>query len=280
MATLKEALNQARVSLQTRNIEDASFESELLLRHTLKITRAQLYANPDRILTREEETTFWVFVKRRLNLEPLAYIARSREFYGLSFYVDHRVLIPRPETELLVEETIKSAQNYPSLTIADIGTGAGAIAISLALNLPQAKIYATDISKPALEVARINAERHKVSHRIELLEGNLLEPLPGPFDLVVANLPYVTGQELAKTEELGWEPQVALYGGQDGLDKIRELLNQLEKKNAPKGSVFLEVGLGQAKTVTRLFKHYCPEACIEALPDLGGITRVITLIER
>ena len=277
MATLKVALNHARLSLQTQNIEDASLESELLLRHTLKIPRAQLYANPNPRLTPEQEATFRALVRRRLNNEPLAYITQSREFYGLNFYVDHRVLIPRPETELLVEETLKSAQNHPSPTIADVGTGSGVIAISLALNLPQARIYATDISKPAIEVARLNAQKHEVNHRIEFLEGNLLEPLPGPVDLVVANLPYVTGQELAKTKELGSEPQVALYGGRDGLDKIRELASQLKDKLKPQGSLLLEIGLGQKEPVTGLLKGYFEKAEIEVTADLSDIERVLKL---
>jgi len=277
LVTLREALKCARLSLSSQNIEDASLESELLLRHTLKISRAQLYSSLNRRLTPREEEAFWTLINRRLNNEPAAYITNSREFYGLDFYVDQRALIPRPESELLVEAALNLAKNHQPLAIADIGTGCGAIAISLAVNLPQARVYATDISKPALEVARINSQRHGVSRRIEFLQGNLLEPLPEPPDLVTANLPYVTKQELAQAKQLSPEPQVALDGGEDGLDKIRELASQLEGKLSPSGSLLLEIGTGQAAAVTSLFKNLFPEAKIEVLPDLSGTDRVVKL---
>ena len=142
--TLKQALSLARDILTASNIEDTPLECELLLRHTLKISQVQLYTSLNQELTPEQEETFWHLIKRRLNGEPTAYIIGHREFYGLDFYVDRRTLIPRPESELLVETAVKLAQSHPASTIAEIGTGCGAIAISLALNLPQAKIYATD----------------------------------------------------------------------------------------------------------------------------------------
>ncbi len=275
--TLKEALNRSRESLAAQNIEDSNLEGELLLRHTLGISRVELYLNLNRKLTPKQEETFLVLIKRRLNSEPTAYITGSREFYGLSFHVDRRVLIPRPETELLVEEALGLAQNYPQPAVADIGTGCGAIAISLALNLPQAKIYATDISGSALEVARLNCQKHGVSHRIELLQGNLLEPLPEPVQLMVANLPYVAQPELARISQLNSEPPAALDGGPDGLDRIRTLINQLGDKLSPNGSLLLEVGLGQAKMVTTLLKHRFPDAKIETISDLSSIERVVKL---
>ena len=277
--TLKEALNRSRESLTAKNIEDANLESELLLRHTLGISRAELYLNLNRKLTPKQEETFWDSVKRRLNFEPIAYITSSREFYGLNFYIDRRVLIPRPETELVGEEAIVLAQNFTSPTIADIGTGCGAIAISLALNLPQARIYATDILTSALEVARLNCQKHGVSHRIEFLQGNLLEPLPQPVDLIVANLPYVAQSELAQMSQTNPEPPVALDGGSDGLDRIRALINQLKDKLSPKGGLLLEIGVGQAKAVTAMLKGQFPQGKIEIVPDLSGIERVVKLTQ-
>ena len=187
--TLKQALSQARAILTASNIEDTSLESELLLRHTLQINRVQLYLDLSRELSPKQEATFWHLVERRQNGEPTAYITGHREFYGHDFYVDSRVLIPRPESELLVEKALQLAQSHPIFTMADIGTGCGAIAISLALNLPQTKIYATDISASALEVALLNCRKHGVVDRICLLQGDMLEPISEPVDLIIANLP-------------------------------------------------------------------------------------------
>lgn len=273
--TFKEALSYAREILTTQDIEDAPLESELLLRHALQISRVELYLDPKRKLTPEQEETFLSLIKRRLSLEPTAYITNNREFYGLDFYVDSRVLIPRAESELLVDEALMLAQNYSLATIADIGTGCGAIAISLALNLPQAKIYATDISTPALEVARLNCQRYGVSRRIELLQGSLLEVLPQPVDLVVANLPYVKKSELRQMSDKNSEPLLALDGGSDGLEKTRELVSQLKDKLSPKGYLLLEIGFNQARAATSFFKSRFPQASIEVIPDFGGIDRVV-----
>ena len=151
---------------------------------------------------------------------PAAYITGHREFYGLDFAVNSSVLVPRPETELLVEKALELARERSLSTIADIGTGCGAIAVSLAVNLPQTRIYATDISAPALEVALSNCRKHGVTDRVTLLEGDMLAPLPEPVDLIVANLPYVREPEMTGVNTLGFEPPLALNGGPDGLDKI------------------------------------------------------------
>jgi len=275
--TLKQALSDARGALTANNIEDAPLESELLLRHTLKISRVQLYLDLNRELNPEQEETFWHLIKRRLIGEPTAYITEHREFYGLDFYVNHDVLIPRPESELLVEKTLNLAQNRPVSTIAEIGTGCGAIAISLALNLSQAKIYATEVSAPALKVARFNCRKHKVLNRINLLLGDMLEPLPEPVDLIVANLPYVKKSELPPTGHGSFEPMLALNGGSDGLERIRRLCQQLSGKICPGGGLLLEIGQGQKKSVITLLRRLFPSASIEVTPDLGGIDRVVSL---
>ncbi len=243
--TLKQAFSHARETLTTNNIEDASLESELLLRHALKISRVQLYLNLDYELSSKEEETLWHLIERHLSGEPIAYITGHREFYGLDFYVDPSVLIPRPESELLVEKTLKLAQTRTVATIAEIGTGCGAIAISLALNLPLAKIYATDISAPALEVALFNCQNHGVVNRICLLQGDMLDPLPEPVDLIVTNLPYVKESELPPICSANFEPLLALNGGSDGLEKIRQLCHQLNNQLCPEGCLLLEIGQGQ-----------------------------------
>lgn len=274
---LKQVLGRARDVLAANSIEDASLEGEILLRQALGIDRVRLYANLKSELSAEQENEFWHLVQRRLSGEPAAYIAGHREFYGLDFLVDRRVLIPRPETELLVGKAIGLAQTHAMATVADIGTGCGAIAISLALNLPRIKIYASDVSTDALEVARINCEKHGVAGRIQLLPGDMLAPLPEPVDLILANLPYVTEQETSQAGLADFEPLIALNGGTDGLDGIRRLGEQATDKLNPQGGMLLEIGWGQGQAVTNLLRRNFPSASLEIIPDLQGIERVISL---
>lgn len=274
---LVEALVYAKELLAASNIEDSSLEAELLLRHILNFSRAQLYSEFNGELGLEQEQAFRKLIKRRLDGEPSAYITRHREFYGLDFYVDRRVLIPRPESELLVEKSLYLARNRTLSTIADIGTGSGAIAISLAANLPGVKIYATDMSGTALEVARLNARRHGILSRISFRRGDMLDPLPEPVDLVIANLPYVRESELAQTGSLSFEPRRALNGGPTGLEKIERLCRQLNEKLRSSGSLLLEVGLGQWEPVDNLLRNLFPSAQIGVFRDLGDIERVVSL---
>jgi release factor glutamine methyltransferase len=271
--TLKTALSRARDTLNQNNVDDAPLEGELLLRHALNISRTRLYLDLERKLSPRQEQAFWRLVERRLNGEPTAYITGYREFYRLDFHVDHRVLIPRPESELLVETALRLAQNNQIFTIADIGTGCGAIAISLALELPQARIYATDISAAALEVASLNCRKHGVTDRVHLLQGDMLAPLPHPVDLIIANLPYVKESELAET---GFEPRLALDGGPDGTERIGQLCRQVNSKLRPGGYLLLEMGMGQREAITALLHTIFPEGEIEVMPDLSGIERVLS----
>ncbi len=275
--TLQQVLGRARDVLAANSIEDASLEGEILFRQALGIDRARLYANLNSEVKAEQENEFWHLVQRRLSGEPAAYIAGHREFYGLDFFVDRRVLIPRPETELMVEEAIRLAQTHNMDTVAEIGTGSSAIAISLALNLPRIKIYASDVSTDALEVARINCEKHGVAGRIQLLPGDMLEPLPEPVDLILANLPYVTEREISQAGLADFEPLIALNGGNDGLDGIRRLGEQATDKLNPQGGMLLEIGWGQGRAVTNLLRRNFPSASLEIIPDLQGIERVISL---
>lgn len=272
--TLAEALSHAGKLLS--GIEDAGLESEVLLRHLLSISRTELCLSLHDKLSPEQEKEFRCLVDRRLSGEPAAYIVKNREFYGLDFYVDSRVLIPRPDTEILVEKAIEHARNRRKCTIADIGTGSGAIAIALAANLPQVKIYASDISAPALAVARYNCRRHGVTGQIELIHGDLLDVLPEAVDLIVANLPYVREPEVPQVSE-GFEPELALNGGAEGLDKLFQICRQAPEKLHPDGCLMLEIGLGQKDAVTSLLYELFPSAVIEVIPDLRGIDRVVSL---
>lgn len=271
-------LRQGRETLTANSVEDAGLEAEVLLRHTLSFDRVQFYLQQDRELSAEENENFRQSLRRRLNNEPTAYITGHREFYGRDFYVDNNVLIPRPESELLVETALGLAANRPVHTIADIGTGSGAIAVSLALSLPQTRIYAVDISPAALKVAQINCRKHGVTDVVQLLQGDLLDPLPEPVDMILANLPYVREEELPQVNTWHFEPSTALNGGHDGLDTIRRLCTQAGSKLRPGGAVLLEIGLGQSEAATAFCHHLFPAAEIKLIPDGNGIDRVVRLL--
>jgi len=281
--TSSEILYLASHILSMDRIDDASIEAELLLCHVLGISKTRLYSEPQRLLTSAEINHLWHLLQRRLSHEPTAYILKCCQFYGINFYIDNRVSIPRPETELLVEKAVEFAKQRFSPgnpIIADIGTGSGNIAISLALAFPKAKIYATDISASALEVAGMNCQHHKLDSQVELLQGNLLEPLPQRVNVIVANLPYIKDSKLKalSPEIINFEPIIALAGGEDGLDKIRCLLAQIPGKICPEGCLFLEVGQDQDRVASSIVNNYFPKVSIELIPDLSGINRVVKVI--
>jgi release factor glutamine methyltransferase len=273
--TLRQALTRARQMLAAAGVENPVLESEVLLKHLLKTDRVYLYLEPATSLAEDIETAFFQGIDRLSQGEPLAYIIRSREFYGLDFYIDSRVLIPRPETELIVEEAIHFAQNRPVRVAADIGTGSGVIAVNLAKSLPGLnKIYATDISAPALEVANINCQKHNVSGIVTLLQGDLLEPLPEPVDLLAANLPYVKRGDMYSMPSARFEPHLALDGGEGGLDSLSRFCARVDGKIRSGGCLLLEIGLGQGKEVSALLQNRFPDTQIDIIPDLAGIERV------
>ncbi|MBI2852939.1 MAG: peptide chain release factor N(5)-glutamine methyltransferase [Chloroflexi bacterium] len=273
--TVGHALRWATETLASVRIEDASLEAEVLLRHVLGLDRVQLYlAFDDDLGTKDSEAFRW-FIERRLSGEPAAYLTGHREFFGLDFYVDRNVLIPRPETELLVEQMLAFARESQGISISDVGTGSGAVAVSVAVHVPKCKIYAIDVSPAALKVARKNCEKHGVLDRVTLLQGDLLDPLPEPVDLIVANLPYVREEELSKVNTQPFEPSLALNGGADGLDVIRRLVAQAEGKLRPGGVLLLEVGAGQSEAVAELLRQVYHSTEIDLIPDLRGIKRVV-----
>jgi release factor glutamine methyltransferase len=274
-ATLREALWSGEQALSKGALDSPRLDAEILLTHVLGITRAQLHTHLQGQLNSAELARYHQLIERRARREPLAYIVGHKEFYGLDLFVDSRVLIPRPETELLVEKAVEIGQQQS--VIADVGTGSGAIAVSLAVYLPRALVYATDASSGALEVAARNCRRHGVEDRIHLLQGHLLEPAPEPVDLITANLPYVSQSELAQLppEISHYEPREALDGGPDGLDHIRRLLAQAGERLKPSGVVLLEIGATQGPAVVALAKRHFPAARVEIAKDYAGLDRVV-----
>ncbi len=274
---IKQALFRAKMLLTGNNIEDASIESEVLLRYVLGIDRARLLASLDADISPEQRQNFMKLVARRSRGEPTAYITGHREFYGLDFNVNPNVLIPRPETELLADKAISLCRQYNYTKVADIGTGCGAIAVSLVVNIPSVTVYATDISAEALDVAGKNATKHNVEDRITFLKGDLLEPLPEPVDLIIANLPYVRQRDIPDKGLLSYEPAAALDGGEEGLDKIGRLCSGVGEKLNTNGGLLLEIGEGQGEAVRAILHKYYPSANIEVEKDLAGIERMVTL---
>ncbi len=274
---VKEILLKATKILKKTSSEPG-LDAEVLLGYVLKKPKAWLYAHPEKKLTKSQEKKNKQLINKRLKGGPIAYIVGYKEFFSLNFYVDKRVLIPCPETELLIEEILKSVsvqkRAQKRILIADIGTGSGNIAITLAKHLTGFKIYAIDISKDALKVAQKNAKKHQVKKQITFLLGNLCQPLPEKVDIIVANLPYVPSKEAAKLKH---GPLKALDGGKSGLKYLKLLL-----KNAPdylknNGQIFLEIDSRQGAEIKKLIKKYLPRARVKIKKDLAGLDRIVII---
>ena len=279
--TPSEAVVELDHALSEAGLEDTRIQSEVLVMHLLNMDRAHLYrAWAEEIITQHSQQSLQNLLKRRLAREPLAYIIGKWEFFGLEFIVDQRVLIPRPETELLVEHaleiTLPMVQNKDICTIADIGTGSGAIAISLGIYIPNSVIYATDISQEALEVAQNNCDSHGLTERIQLLRGDLLNPIVGPVDLIISNPPYVRDGDLdLRAPELEHEPEIAFKGGPQGLDLVMRLLTQSITKLAPGGSLLIEVSPSQARVAQEHAAELFPRSQVDLICDLAGWNRAL-----
>ncbi|MDP2683229.1 MAG: peptide chain release factor N(5)-glutamine methyltransferase [Deltaproteobacteria bacterium] len=289
--TISETLLWAEEYLAGYNVPDAKIETEYLLAHALDCKRTELYLNHENHLSDYVLQEFIGFVERRIKREPSQYIIGEQEFWGLGFKVTRDVLIPRPETEILVEEAIKTvtSEQWPVVSknirnhsplILDLCTGSGCIAISLAKEIPGCKVYAIDISERALDVAMENAERHDVAGRITFLQGNMFEPLNGlniKADIIVSNPPYISKDEMKKIEpEISqYEPAGALYGGDDGLDFYRRIIAESPAYLAKGGYLMLEMGYGQAEEIKKLIKQNNVFEQIDIKKDLAGIDRVI-----
>jgi release factor glutamine methyltransferase len=277
---VRQALLQATTQLRNEGVGSPRLDAELLLAHVLDVNRAALFTWPDRRLTPKELTRFRELVARRAAREPLAYIVGHREFFGLDLIVDPRVLIPRPETELLVEHALRLAGHCTGrLQIADVGAGSGAIVVALAVHLPRATLYALDDSPEALTLTTQNAIFHGVADRIRCLPGDLLAPLPTPVNLLTANLPYVTTEEWQSLapEIRDHEPRAALDGGPDGLALIRRLLAAAPPHVQPGGAILLEIGASQGAAVTAFARKSFPRAKVELFQDYAGLDRLVVV---
>jgi len=278
--TLLEYLQVTTTFFTGKGIEGARLDAELLLAEANGMTRTQLYTNFEQPLAAAEVSRFRELVRRRASREPVAYITGRREFWSLDFTVDRRVLVPRPETELVVElavDVLKARASEAAPLVADIGTGSGAIAVAIAKEVPTARVIATDRSGAALEIAPGNAARHGVDDRIEFREGDGCAPLAGcaPFDVIASNPPYIRSADVQTLapEVKDWEPKWALESGVDGMDVTTPLVEQAFDLLAPGGWLIVEVGT-QAALTRECFARRGYEA-VAVRRDLAGLERVV-----
>ncbi len=280
--SVREAVLNISKSLQSVGIAEHLLEAELLLSTALGMDRAALYTSFNEDVPCSGMHTVDKLLEQRLTREPLPYILGCREFYGMSLVVKPSVFIPRPETEILVDEALRLAKQMPrppKLRIVEVGTGCGAIAVALASHLGNADIQATDISRRALTTAEANAERHGLQNRIEFIHCDLLSCFLGPIDMLVANLPYVSSAAISSLEpEIRvFEPREALDGGDDGLHLIQRLLGEARRVLKGTGAILLEMDPHQMEAVEVTARSYWPSATTSRHKDLAGLDRVLSI---
>lgn len=285
MPTISDAINEGAARLREAGVVHDRLDASLLLGHVIGLDRTRLLTRSDEQVDETCYREYLARLEQRAAGQPLQYLIGSQEFYGLHFIVTPDVLIPRPETEFLIDRVIKAVKelNLETPLIADIGTGSGCIAITLAKQLPEARLIATDVSSAALNVARTNAELNSVRDRIEFVEGDLVSPFAerGPdfcVDVLAFNPPYVPedSRESLQREVRDWEPEIALFGGIDGLDFYRRLVVEGTRHLKPGGLVILEIGFTQLEPIQEIVKGG-PLELVDITRDLQGIPRTLCL---
>jgi release factor glutamine methyltransferase len=262
--------------------ETPSLDAQIILAHILGVKRAWVLAHPEAVLSPQQEQSLNENLRRLESGEPLPYVLGHWEFYGLDFVVGPAVLIPRPETELLVEQALAWLRSHPARAerlAVDVGSGSGCIAISLAAHTPDLRVIAADVSSSALEIARQNAHRHGVAGQIDFCQADLLPQAAGqPFDLICANLPYIPSAALPGLAVARAEPRLALDGGPDGLALIRRLLAQAQACLAPGGLILLEIEASQGQAAVALAQAAFPSAQVALHQDLAGLERLVEIV--
>ena len=274
--TIKETLKKVGQKLRGASfVDQPELEAEILLGFVMGKPREWLLANLDQPLGKDLEKELAKLIDRRLTGEPIAYLIGKKEFYGLEFVVNRDVLIPRPETELLVKEALKFLGNKKSARVIDIGTGSGAIAISIGKNQPRIEVWASDISLKALRVARENGQKHQVN--IKFIESDLFSNISGRFDLIIANLPYLTPKEITTTTTPLSDPIISLDGGVSGLEIVKRLLLESKGHLKKEGEVIIEIAPEQKNQLIEFIRKYCFQATIKVKRDLSGRDRVLVV---
>jgi len=277
MVSVQDLLAKATHLLGQVGVETPLLDAEVMLSEAMGVSRTHLLAHPDCHPSASDVRRFQRWLNKRVKRVPLAYVVGHKEFYGLDFEIRRGVLIPRPETELLVDRTIQVLKGARSPVIAEIGVGSGAVAVACALSIRDARIYATDVSPVAVRMARLNAKRHGVSERVRVMQGDLFEPLANlAFDAVVSNPPYVPTSEIAtlQPEIRNYEPREALDGGTDGMACLHRIILEARRYIKPGGFLILEVGNGQAGAIASLMKQHGYIA-VQVNRDYAGVERVV-----
>ncbi len=274
-ASLGQVFKRARRRLAALS-ESPGLDAQVLMAHVLGRDRAWVLAHPEALLREDQAQALEAALARLTRGEPLPYVLGHWEFFGLDLEVTPAVLIPRPETELLVERALAWLDSHPARRLAaDVGTGSGGIAIALAGRVPGLKVIATDYSGAALQVARRNAARHALAGRVAFLQADLLSAVKAPFDLICANLPYIPQAELERLAVYGREPTLALSGGVDGLEVIRRLLADAPRLLAPGGALLMEIEANQGEAARTLAKNSFLNAAVRVNRDLAGKNRLL-----
>ena len=277
--TVSTLIKAVTAQLSAVGIEDPAFNARLLIRQAFRWSATHQLSNLSKIAPTDQLPLLESLVARRINREPLSYITGKTEFFKRQFTVDQRVLIPRPESEQLVVQAIDYVRKcgIENPRIADVGTGSGAIAISIALEMPSAEVYATDISSEALQVAHLNART--LGAEVKFTQGNLLAPLQGKFDIIVSNPPYIKSHVIKSLEaEITREPRIALDGGPDGIKVIAPLLEEIQRMLRPSYSAaYVEIDPPIAEIVLKTTQAKFPYAKVSVLTDLAGLIRCISI---
>lgn len=275
---IKQLLQQGIEILKENNIENPIMHARILLETVLEVNREYIFINDKQEVEKIKEINYLDTVRKLVEGYPIQYITNHQEFMKLDFYVDKNVLIPRADTEILVEEAIDFIRNKKSekIKILDICTGSGAIAVSVAKNIENAYVYATDLSDKALEVAQKNALKNGVLNKCEFIKSDMFENITGKFDVIISNPPYIKSKEIESLDlNVKKEPLIALDGGEDGLDFYRILIDNAHKFLEKDGRLFLEIGYDQKEEVINLLKASCKYKKIYSKKDLSGNDRII-----
>ena len=276
---IEELLREGKKVLEKNNIEEASIISRSLLQYVLKIDRNKLVINKDEEVKNNKENEYIGYIKEVAAGKPVQYITNKQEFMGLSFFVDENVLIPQPDTEILVEEAIKYAnQIKENVEILDMCTGSGCIGVALAKHVKNAKVTLVDISTKALEVAKKNAKENEVKEKVNFIQSDMFENIKSKFDVIVSNPPYIKTKVINELDlQVQNEPHLALDGGENGLKFYEILINEAPKYLKENGKIFLEIGYDQKKEVEELARNSKLYKEIETVKDLANNDRVIEL---
>lgn len=280
--TIKETIKKGMIKLKTENITEPNLKARLVLQYVLNKPRNYLIIYDDKVLTLRQEVNYFKAIKRLTEGEPIQYITHNQEFMKMNFYVNNNVLIPRADTEILVQEVIKISKKNNFKNILDLCTGSGAIAISLAKYLDDVNICATDISEKALDVAKLNAKNNKVNSKINFIKSDLFKKVPKEqFDIIVSNPPYVKKGDIPKlSKEVQNEPKIALDGGISGLDFYKRIIPQSKNFLKKRGYLCFEIGYNQKEDVFKIIKNDKNFVNTYCLQDLYGMNRVIvTMLE-